>query len=74
LLHVILGMKIICRKHEGLIDVPGPAQLRRLKFRFNAYVLECPVCGHQLLINMIQQEIIHQKGEAKPPLAMASGW
>jgi hypothetical protein len=67
-------MKIICRKHEGLIDVPGPAQLRSLKFRFNAYVFDCPVCGHQLLINMIQQEIIKKKGEAKPRLPLASGW
>jgi len=67
-------MKIICRKHEGLIDVPAPDQLRSLKFRFNAYVFNCPVCDHQLVINMIQTEIILEKRQPKPRIALASGW
>jgi hypothetical protein len=67
-------MKIICRKHEGLIDVPGPNELKRLNFRFNVYVFNCPVCDHQLVINMIQKDIITEKSRPKAKIALASGW
>ena len=65
---------MICRKHEGLIDVPRPNELKRLNFRFNAYVFNCPVCNHQLVINMIQKDLILEKSQQKGKIALASGW
>ena len=67
-------MKIICRKHEGLINVPELNELKDLNFRFNAYVFHCPVCDHQLIISNIQRDMILEKRQVRGKIALASGW
>jgi transcription elongation factor Elf1 len=67
-------MKIICRKHDGLIDVPGVRDLQKLTYRFNKFVFNCPVCNHQLTITSIQHDIIVEKTRPKPRLKTGTGW
>lgn len=67
-------MKIICRKHNGLIDVPGPNKLNSLHYRFNGFVFNCPICDHQLVISSIQKDIIIDKMQAKSPVKVGSSW
>lgn len=67
-------MKIICRKHEGLIDVPSSRDLDNLTYRFNKFVFNCPVCNHQLVISTIQRDIIIEKTKPKLRLKAVNGW
>jgi len=67
-------MKIICRKHEGLIDVPGVKDLHNLTYRFNKFIFNCPVCNHQIVISAIQRDIMIEKTRPKTILKAASGW
>jgi hypothetical protein len=70
---LILGMKIICRKHEGLIDVPEQKQLKTLDYTYDGFVFNCPVCNHQLVISSVQRDLIEQRIRLNPKLSREAG-